>query len=490
MGGITVRPSLRTVEGPSGRLIVEPRVMQVLLAFVDAGGAVLSREDLMRQCWSGMVVGDDAVNRAVAEVRRAARESGARFSIETIPRIGYRLAVSVEGSTAAVSAPPLAPGSRRWFLGGAAAVGLVGAGLLFASMSRRDPRFEDLLDQGRQALRTGLPDAKAQGVDFLREAVAIEPSEADAWGLLALAERNVAEYSFPREAAAAVAASEEAARRALSIDPREPNALTALALLQRKLDDWSTTERKLRAALDGGPRNAPTLDALTALTQAAGLGRESWDYNEQSIAVDPLRPGAQQRRALKHWILGRPVMADQVIARALELWPAHPYVWNARLLISAFTGQDEAATRLLDEQHGMLTPAAVAVWRASIAALATRSATAIAIARDASLAAAPRSPGLAAQAIMTMSALGEVDVAYSIIDGLLLRRGALVTESREKQGMMPEDDPQWRQTQWLFTPATKSLRLDSRFAALCQSIGLADYWHARGMGPDEDFLTG
>src|SRR6476620_5418244 len=70
LGHATVRPSLRTVEGPQGGAKGEPRVIQVLVALADAQGRVLSRDDLLRLCWDGRIVGDDAINRAIAEVRR------------------------------------------------------------------------------------------------------------------------------------------------------------------------------------------------------------------------------------------------------------------------------------------------------------------------------------------------------------------------------------------------------------------------------------
>ena len=41
LGAATIRPSLRMVEGPLGSVTTEPRVMQVLVAFFDAGGVVL-----------------------------------------------------------------------------------------------------------------------------------------------------------------------------------------------------------------------------------------------------------------------------------------------------------------------------------------------------------------------------------------------------------------------------------------------------------------
>ena len=91
LGRATIQPSVRTIAGPAGSATVEPRVMQVLLALADARGAVLSRDDLLRICWGGRIVGDDAINRAIAEARRIAQATDAGFQIETIPRIGYRL---------------------------------------------------------------------------------------------------------------------------------------------------------------------------------------------------------------------------------------------------------------------------------------------------------------------------------------------------------------------------------------------------------------
>jgi DNA-binding winged helix-turn-helix (wHTH) protein/tetratricopeptide (TPR) repeat protein len=505
LGSATVRPSIRTVNGPGGSLTTEPRVMQVLLAFADAGGAVLTRDDLMRICWSGMIVGDDAISRAVAEVRRIARATGAGFGIETIPRIGYRLTGGAPAGVGPASEPEAVPApidttpepvdsiperaTRRWVIGGAlAATGAAAVGIWAAYRPRSDPRYVELLDRGRQALRMSVPGIKTQGVEFFQEAVTIRPDDASAWGLLALAKSNVADASPSQVAGVAVQESEQAARRALALNEKEPNALIALAMLQRKLDDWLTTDRKLRAVLAIAPENIAALDNLVSLLQASGYYQESWDVNEQAIAFDALRPTVQYRRALKLWIMGRPLEADQAIARARELWPLHPQVWNARLLISAFTGQIQAARILVKDQpttSQMISPTGVATWEVSLTALETRDPGDIASARAANLSAAPQSRGLAVHAILILAALQEVDATYSIINGLLLRRGGLVTQVDSGQGPSPASDPLWRQTQWLFTPATRSLRTDPRFVSLCDDIGLSKYWSGRGIVPDE-----
>ena len=528
LGSATVRPSIRIIESPQARVPLEPRVMQVLLALVDARGAVLARADLLRSCWPGMVVGDDAVNRCVAELRRIARESGAGFAVETIPRVGYRLtgditadlgaptamdspaAAATEAPAAAAAAPPLAAAAplhagmslpaaapppagalprRRWLLGavlGAACAG--GAGLWAFRGSAVDPLFAGQMERGKQILRMDLPDSGARGIAAFREAVALEPDDAAAWGWLAVAHQAVASWGSPREAGAAVQACEQAAGRALAIDGREPNALASLALLQRKLDDWLTTEKKLRAVLAIDAANWAALDGLVALWQAAGFARESWDLNEQAIAHDALRPTVQQRRALKHWILGRHEEANQVIERAFELWPSHPLVWNARLLIFAFTGRVEAARAMLDDEAAVtrqLTSPGLSTWRLSLRALETREPDAIAAARAACLESAATTVLLSAHAIMILSELDQTDAAYTIVDGLLLQRGPVFPASRAESDVTPAHDPRWRQTQWMYTPATRRLRADSRFAALCEAIGLSEYWRRRGVGPDE-----
>src|SRR6187399_2324458 len=75
--GLRLEPSTLSLQGGQSRVMVEPRVMQVLVALVDAAGAVASRDSLLASCWPGLVVGDDALHRAVAGARRALRDAGA-----------------------------------------------------------------------------------------------------------------------------------------------------------------------------------------------------------------------------------------------------------------------------------------------------------------------------------------------------------------------------------------------------------------------------
>jgi adenylate cyclase len=91
LGDLEIRPSLLMVTFADGRqAALEPRVMQVLVALHDAAGDVLTRQMLVMRCWDGRAVSEDAINRCVQRLRRLAEETGA-FTIETVPKVGYRL---------------------------------------------------------------------------------------------------------------------------------------------------------------------------------------------------------------------------------------------------------------------------------------------------------------------------------------------------------------------------------------------------------------
>src|SRR5207253_3213917 len=114
-------------EGPAGSVSLEPIVMKVFLLLLDAGGNVVTRDELFCNAWGGVFVGDDSLNRAIALVRKIAAETApGLFEIETIPRTGYRLTGEILNSGDS-NEPPIeelssARISRRTLVGSAAGV--------------------------------------------------------------------------------------------------------------------------------------------------------------------------------------------------------------------------------------------------------------------------------------------------------------------------------------------------------------------------------
>lgn len=107
LGAALVEPALLTVTA-GGRVVrLEPRVMRVLVALHAAGGSVVSRDDLIAECWDGRIVTDDSIQRCIAVLRRtAAGVDPPPFSIETIPKVGYRLIVDEDPQGRRDPAPP------------------------------------------------------------------------------------------------------------------------------------------------------------------------------------------------------------------------------------------------------------------------------------------------------------------------------------------------------------------------------------------------
>jgi len=107
LGPLNIEPALRRVAHDDNREeIIEPRVMQVLVALTRANGAIVTRDDLLASCWHGVVVGEDSIDRVIGRLRRLAAGIGAGvFRLETIAKVGYRMM--------AESTPTPRPAHRR-----------------------------------------------------------------------------------------------------------------------------------------------------------------------------------------------------------------------------------------------------------------------------------------------------------------------------------------------------------------------------------------
>ena len=121
LGGLQVCPSTRRVSADGTVEVLQPRIMQVLVALAGRRGEVVSRDELMARCWGGFAVSDDSIHRCIARLRRLAASHGG-FKLETVPRVGYQL---VELGNV--------PSTARWNRAVILAAGLAGAVLLVAA---------------------------------------------------------------------------------------------------------------------------------------------------------------------------------------------------------------------------------------------------------------------------------------------------------------------------------------------------------------------
>lgn len=157
LGAVQVRPreGLMTLGGAAMRL--EPRLMQVLIALNRDHPEVATRRRLSELAWGDVIVGEDALNRAIARLRKHLGGINAPLRIETVPKIGYRLIVeapiaapqqSAPADATARSSPPrgqrFAWSPREWKRSlatlGVLALTLASAGLFVGNLAYRAPQ--------------------------------------------------------------------------------------------------------------------------------------------------------------------------------------------------------------------------------------------------------------------------------------------------------------------------------------------------------------
>ena len=489
LGPMLVSPSRRLVEGPGGHVHVEPLIMQVFLLLLDAGGKVVTRTQLFDQCWGGVIVGDDSLNRAIAKVRRVGVQvAPGLYEIETIPRTGYRLSGTIlphreqepAGKTTARSATIIS--RRRLVGGGAAAVAALGAVGFWSVRAGENREFKDLMERGDEALATSDPASNPAG--YFRRAVELRPDNANAQGSLAYANAIRTNNGQPDRTRTSLQDAEAATAAALAIDPNEPNANLARIIIQSSRLDLQGTEDGLRNVLAADPANFNAMKQLWNLLQCAGRSHEAMALVERALAIKPLAPGAHYPYAQLLWITGRTAEADRVIERAMQYWPAHRFVRFARFMIFAFTDRPRAAMAMIEKPGTApqnFSPDSIALWRVTLPALDQASSANKLRARQAILEAVADDLLLTSQAAMVMSALGDLDTAFEIT-GKYFAVGTANTGNPKSP--MSARSTAWRFAPWLFTPPIAGMRADPRFRGLVDEIGLTAYWRARNIRPD------
>ena len=492
LGAVEVRPAKREIVGPQSREVLEPRVMQVLVALARAGGEIVTRDDLTASCWDGRIVGEDAINRIISRLRRHTEGVGRDgWRLETVTKVGYRLVEVGPGSEdIAPSAPPAAASRRNLILaGGGAAVLAVAAGgaAWWAGRPHVSPKARALYERGREALRQGQIEPNAQAIGFLREAVAEQPDYADAWGVLSQAYQQSLTFTEPSRQAGVTAQAQAAAKRALELDPDQPDAAAAVAMLAPTWRNWAQAEALYLRALALHPGESVLELAYNKLLLNVGRPKAALAAVEAGLKGDAYSPYHHFAHGMTLWMLGRTEEAEGVARKALALWPRHLAVWFLLFHILAYSGRGDEALRLaarIDARPATVPAEDIELSVTGARALLTRDRGDIDAAVKANLAAAERGVGFAENAIQWLSALGRLDEAFAVARGLYLDQGFSVGSQRYSQAQSRFMPARSRSTYQLFMPSTVLLRADPRFPALVGEIGLSAYWKASGRGPD------
>ncbi len=92
------------------RVALQRRPLEVLIHLVRNRHRVVSKEELLRGVWGGVIVSDAALSSALRDLRRALGDDGrAQHSIQTRHGFGYRFVAKLDDTPPAASASADAP---------------------------------------------------------------------------------------------------------------------------------------------------------------------------------------------------------------------------------------------------------------------------------------------------------------------------------------------------------------------------------------------
>ena len=490
IGDVAVRPATRELVRGDMREVLEPLVMQVLIALASARGEILSRDDLIKTCWGGRAISDDAVSRVISALRTHGRSFGS-FQVVTITKVGYRLVEQAEDDSArSLSELTLEPNAfaidRRRLLAVGTVVATLGtAAILWQRPWRHRPPEEalDLFQRGKIAQRMGTAEQTRQALSYYRGAVHVDPRFAEAWGALALASTHLLEGFAEAELDSVPGDVRSAARRALEIDPSNADAQLALILIKPEFRNWSRMEAELRGLISRYPQHWLANGRLAVLLYSVGRLNEGIAIHQKVFAeIDAMLPVGQGYLAKSLSFAGRTQEADGVFEEALRRWPAHPTLWHSNYTHLLFSGRPRSAMAFVmdpDSRPTGVTQAQIEPLLRLARAVDTRQSSDLAIALE-----DWRQAGLKKNATRIVptpatifALLGRPDLTFQSLERYYLNRGPFGSPA-------PIGPYTRRYTDLLFSQPIAPLRSDPRFASLVQRIGLEAYWREANVLPD------
>jgi TolB-like protein/DNA-binding winged helix-turn-helix (wHTH) protein len=92
--GFDLFPARRELRRGSSEIELRPKSFDVLLALIEAGGRVVSKEELLDAVWPDVIVTDESLERCVSDIRAALSDSQRKI-LKTVSRRGYLFAAEI-----------------------------------------------------------------------------------------------------------------------------------------------------------------------------------------------------------------------------------------------------------------------------------------------------------------------------------------------------------------------------------------------------------
>ena len=228
---------------------------------------------------------------------------------------------------------------------------LSGAELQAATRGRgQNAEAHRLYLQGRFWVdRRTQPDV-AKGIEYCRQAGALDPGYALAWAGLSKAYSDQAGYGWA-PVVEGFRQAREAVERAMSLEPDLAEGHLALGWICMHYDrDWTRADAIFRRALELAPGNAEVLRGAASL--AANLGRqdEAIELFRSAVSLDPLNGTAIKHLGAHYLAANRVDEADTAIRMALELNPQGSFTHLWLGLVRLAQGRLDEALAAIEQE--------------------------------------------------------------------------------------------------------------------------------------------
>jgi TolB-like protein len=208
--------------------------------------------------------------------------------------------------------------------------------LTFAPSTRAGPIDPGTYELYLQAKASTSQWLGASDVGLLEQAVAREPSFAQAWAALAIS--RAVEAHVQQDAAITARARDravDAARTALRLDRAAGAAYVALSIVEPVCGRFAERDSLIASALAAAPDDPVALFWASRWSWTVGRLRDQVDHLGRACGIDPLWPQGLHAYASALWTLGRRSEACDVWDRTMARWPQLPYLYAAQIGFAA-----------------------------------------------------------------------------------------------------------------------------------------------------------
>jgi TolB-like protein len=312
---------------------------------------------------------------------------------------------------------------------------------------------------------------------LLERAVDRVPTFARAWAALSVSraieahiDPDAVRSAHPRELAI------QAANSALRLDPACGAAYVALSIVKPVCGHFAERDALIAAALEVAPTDPAALFWAGRWSWTVGRLQDFRGHMARCYEVDPLWPQGVHHYATALWVVGLIDDAKALWDQALARWPHLYYLHTAQLGFACVAGDwtrvdalleslRESGLHTADTERSVRNTEILRAWDAEKEQrLRERLSTQL-----------ERTGTISLRLLSLACHMGLTDEAYALaerarFDHLFVPGGSV----------RPGDFG----LHHLFSPGSRALRTDPRFASLCARLGLCDYWVATGRWPD------